>query len=150
SDVVQIPPLGASVFSGADDLFVVTTGPTVQLFIMPGATSWSPSPGQIAAQINALGLAKDTSVQATTGAVNAISGQFVSSSLYNTGTVNLPGAASPNFINLVPLVPTSLPGSGLQGAAVDFFSSYEVAMTNIDSASGLGVYTVIFQWFNDP
>jgi hypothetical protein len=151
SDVTQVPPLGAIVFGAGKNWYAATDpGKTAQIFVIPGATSWTPSPAQVAAQLNALGLAKDTSVQATTTAVGGISGQFVSRSLYSTGAVNLPGAASPNLVNLLPIDPVNLSGSGLQGAAVDFFSSYEVSMVNIDSASGVGVYSVIFQWFNDP
>lgn len=149
-DVTQVPPLGAIAFGNRTDLYVVTSGPTVQAFVMPGATSWTPSPAQVAAQINALGLAKDTSVQATTGAVQTISGQFVASSLYSSGAVNLPGGASPVFVNISPLVPVSLTGVGLNGASVDFFSSYEISLTNACNAgTASGVYTVTLQWFND-
>jgi hypothetical protein len=46
--------------------------------IAPGVTQWTPSPAQVAAQINALGLAKDTSVQAVNttaaGTTTAVSG----------------------------------------------------------------------------
>ena len=163
TSAVQVPPLGSMTFDGQSDLYVVSAGPIVQCFMIPGGTYWSPSPAQTAAQINALGLAKDTSVQATTtavggtttavggttSAVNAISGQFVSESLYRTGTVNLTGGAGPVFVNLSPLVPVSLTGAGLSGAAVDFFSSYEISLVSVLNAAGSGIYTVNFQWFND-
>lgn len=40
-------------------------GPSIQVDIIPNGTYWAPSPAQVAQQISALGLAKDTSVLAT-------------------------------------------------------------------------------------
>jgi hypothetical protein len=172
NNTTQIRPLGSAVVSASRKTWIVCApGKTAIVQLIPGSAQWTPSPADVSAQINALGLAKDTTLQTTntkvdgtttavggtttavggtTAAVNAISGQFVSKSLYSTGTVNLPGAATPNFINLAPITPVSLTGSGLSGTRIDFFSSYEVSMTNIDPASGTGVFTIIFQWFNDP
>lgn len=52
-DTVQIAPLGTMSFPANRDLWFLTTGPTVQFFIIPDGTSWTPSPVQIAQQ-NAL------------------------------------------------------------------------------------------------
>lgn len=157
-NTVEIPPLGSAVIDVSRQTWIVCApGKTADIRIMPGAVQWTPSPAQTAAQINALGLAKDTSVQATTSAVGGtttavqgISGQFVASSLYSTGAVNLPGGATPQFVNISPLVPVSLTGTGLNGASVDFFSSYEISLVNAcNGSTASGVYTVQLQWFND-
>lgn len=70
SQPIAIPPLG-SVTLGATghDTWVSTSGAayTVSAYLLPGGTSWVPSPAQVAASISALGLA----TQATLAAVNA-------------------------------------------------------------------------------
>lgn len=44
---------------------ITPPGPSVQVDVIPNGSYWAPSPAQAAEQIAALGLAKDTSVQAT-------------------------------------------------------------------------------------
>ena len=72
--IIAVPPLG-SMTLGADkhDIWVSTNGGVyiVNAYLLPNGSNWTPSPAQVAAQISALGLAKDTSVQTT----NTISGQ---------------------------------------------------------------------------
>lgn len=72
---VPVPPLGSMGLGGSanHDVWVSTGGVTVTVtaYLLPAGTQWSPSPAQIAAQINALGLAKDTTVGGTTTAVGA-------------------------------------------------------------------------------
>lgn len=65
TQVIPIPPLGSISFSKSDhDLWISTGGVsvTVQALLLPAGTQWTPAPSQVAAQINALGLAKDTTV----------------------------------------------------------------------------------------
>jgi hypothetical protein len=60
SDAIQVAPLGSIPIDPTFTSYVVSAGPSVQCFLMPGGGTWAPSPAQIAAQINALGLMKDT------------------------------------------------------------------------------------------
>ena len=60
SDAVQVAPLGSIPVDPTLTSYVVSAGPSVQCYLMPGGGTWAPSPAQIAAQINALGLMKDT------------------------------------------------------------------------------------------
>lgn len=151
NNTTEIPPLGSAVVQASRRTFAVCApGKTASAQIMPGAVQWTPSPAQVAAQINALGLAKDTTLQTTNAQVAGISGQFVSESLYNIATTALPGGASPVFANPTPLVPVSLTGSGLNGAQVSFFSSYELALTAVcQNTAAAGIFTVLLTWYND-
>jgi hypothetical protein len=153
TDVTQVAPLGAVAFGSGKDWYGATDPTkTAQIFIMPGATSWSPSPAQISAQLNALGLAKDTSVQATTGAVGQISGQFVSSGLYDVGVTNLPDLTGPGAdqpVNLTPVNQVSLTGVGLIGTAIGFYSGYEIAMQCLAGATAIaGCCRVTLTFYN--
>ena len=60
----QIPALGAIPVDGSRDIYgsTLVSGTSVAVQSMPGVTNWAPSPAQVSAQINALGLAKDTTV----------------------------------------------------------------------------------------
>lgn len=66
SQPISIPPLGSLSLtqSSSHDIWVSTGGGnyTVQALVLPNGSQWTPSPAQVAAQINALGLAKDSSV----------------------------------------------------------------------------------------
>lgn len=83
SQVIPIPPLGsASLTADKHDIWVSTNGGSfnVSAYLMPGGTNWTPSPAQVAAQINALGLAtsanqgtqigQGTSLVSNTGSTN--------------------------------------------------------------------------------
>lgn len=62
---IPVPPLGSVTLGDSKkDIWISTGGIaiTVQAFLFPSGTQWTPSPAQVAAQINALGLAKDTTV----------------------------------------------------------------------------------------
>lgn len=75
SQIIPVPALGSvTLDTKKHDLWVSTNGGsyTVNAFLMPNGSNWVPSPAQVAAQINALGLAKDTTVAGTTSAVNGV------------------------------------------------------------------------------
>jgi hypothetical protein len=80
SQIIPVPALGSVTLDTKDhDLWVSTNGGnyTVNAFLMPNGSNWVPSPAQVAAQINALGLAKDTTVatgNTLTGNTNTILG----------------------------------------------------------------------------
>jgi hypothetical protein len=63
TQLIAVPALGSVTLNAKDhDLWVSTNGGnfTVNAYLMPGGSNWVPSPAQVAAQINALGLAKET------------------------------------------------------------------------------------------
>lgn len=68
SQLVSVPPLGSiTLDTSKHDVWVSTNGAAyiVTAYLLPNGSNWVPSPAQVAAQINALGLAKDTTVQST-------------------------------------------------------------------------------------
>ncbi len=68
SQLISVPALGSVTLDASKhDIWVSTNGGnyTVNAYLMPNGSNWVPSPAQVAAQINALGLAKDTTVQTT-------------------------------------------------------------------------------------
>lgn len=50
-DADPIPPLGAVTYDGTKTLYAIAPAGTAGLTVIPGGSSWSPSPSQIAAQI---------------------------------------------------------------------------------------------------
>lgn len=80
SDLSLIDPLGSMAVDGTETLFgqgVQATG-TISIDVKQGATNWAPSPAQVAAQINALGLAKDTTVNNVHTDLSLGTNQFLS------------------------------------------------------------------------
>lgn len=72
SDAFPLGPLNTLALPANQDIWVATAnGATAQVFVLPDGTDWSPSPAQIAAQLNTLGLAKDASVNALPSGVAA-------------------------------------------------------------------------------
>jgi len=68
SQPIAVPALGSVTLDASKhDVWVSTNGGafTVDAYLMPNGSNWVPSPAQVAAQINALGLAKDTTLQST-------------------------------------------------------------------------------------
>lgn len=60
-----LDPLGSITVDGTSDIYAIPNAGTPTLDVVQGAGAWSASPAQIALQMNALGLAKDTTVQTT-------------------------------------------------------------------------------------
>lgn len=60
-----IPPLGSIAYTGERPLYAMAPAGTAALLVIAGGSTWAPSPAQVALQIQAAGLAKDTSVQTT-------------------------------------------------------------------------------------
>lgn len=78
ANAVPIQPLGSVIMDGSSTLWGFCVGGSALLSCVPGGTQMTPSPAQVAAQIQLLGLMKDTTGQAiktsadgTTAAVNA-------------------------------------------------------------------------------
>ena len=94
----QIPALGAIPVDGSRDIYGSTLagGTVIAVQSMPGITNWAPSPAQVSAQINTLGLAKDTSVNGLPGTI-AVTGvpPLVFKQVLSQGVgVSLPHASS--------------------------------------------------------
>lgn len=105
--LISVPPLG-SMTLGADnhDIWVSTNGGNyiVSAYLMPNGSNWTPSPAQVAAQINALGLAKDTTLQTTntiSGNTNTILGSPAQDSTVGTVATNTTGVAKDSTVNTV-------------------------------------------------
>lgn len=56
-DVGVLDPLGSLPLDGEADVWALTQAGTAIINALPGTSAWAPSPGQVAAQIGALGLA---------------------------------------------------------------------------------------------
>lgn len=94
SDAIAIPPLGSMPISGDIDTYAVSTiAAGVSIGVMPGSGGWSPSPAQISAQINALGLAKDTSVNGVVANTSA------TATSVSTVATNTTGVAKDTSVN---------------------------------------------------
>lgn len=155
-----IDPLGSVTVDGTEDIYLqaITGVPTVD--VVPGATSWVASPAQVAAQINALGLAKDTSVNgvtsvlgtpaqdATIAGVNTTLGspaqQITPVVLRQLGSIG--GAAAATIVPGTPFVAASLIDVGV-------FHSYDINCFGFAVSPGAVnssiVYQVVLQWFDD-
>lgn len=96
SQLISVPALGSITLNTKDhDLWVSTNGGnyTVNAYLLPNGSNWVPSPAQVAAQINALGLAKDTTVQSTNTALATTNS--------NTGTTATNTATTATNVNTV-------------------------------------------------
>lgn len=73
-DVSVVDPLGSVAVNGREALYGMglQASGTISVDIMKNASYWAPSPAQVAAQINALGLAKDTTVAAVQANTNGV------------------------------------------------------------------------------
>jgi len=107
---IPVPPLGSiSLGNSSHDIWISTGGVaiTVQGLLFPSGTQWTPSPAQVAAQINALGLAKEVTQQSGNtllGTSNSNTGTTASNTgttATNTGTtVTNTGQTATNVANL--------------------------------------------------
>lgn len=98
-----IQPLTSAVLDASKALYAVAPAGTAQLVILPQGGTLSPSPAQIAAQISALGLAKETTQLAQSTTIpNGIANTGVpllskSNSLLNASAQTLAGAGVHTF-----------------------------------------------------
>lgn len=153
-----IQPLTSAVLDASKALYAVAPLGTASLVILPQGGALSPSPAQIAAQINALGLAKETTQlgQATT-IPNGIASTGVplltkSALLGSGGPSALAGNASVILLNNVPCIQIGyeISLSIQQSSVVAIFPLIAITMTWTDSVTGLvtaidKIYTSAFQ-----
>lgn len=153
TDVMTVQPLQAIAYDGTMDLFgIMPAGQVASITIAPGMTYWAPSPAQAAAQINALGLAKETTqlvVSGNTGATKT-SVDAVPGGIFNTGVplytksslVKNQTAVSqaPGTTNTSAVFPISQVGYEIfltVFAAGNFLSFYHLTMQWLDSGTGI-------------
>jgi hypothetical protein len=70
SNAASIPPLGSITIDGSRTVWALAPTGTADLLIFPGGGNWAPSPAQVAAQIQLLGLATASNQVAGTNAIN--------------------------------------------------------------------------------
>lgn len=166
SDAIQVAPLGSIPIDPTLTSYVVSAGPSVQCFLMPGGGTWAPSPAQVAAQINALGLMKDSTGSAINTNVTGVakdatvtgvakdttlaaqtSGATIATDVFNTGV--------PLFTKSNSLIDT---GAQSIAAAAQFLSSltsfsqigYEIFISAVENttvgATPLNTVSVTLTW----
>lgn len=131
-----LDPLGSQAFDGKQDLYITAVTGQPQIQVIPGGTQWAPSPAQVAAQINTLGLMKDTTGQTinTTagGTTTAVNG--VPLGISNTGVPLLNKAN--NLLNSGAIGIGSGGGTHVFGPVSVTQIGYEFFINVLDSAAG--------------
>jgi len=89
--VTPIPPLGYTTLQPLADLFAFSPTTGSQAAIIPGGLSAAPSPAEIAAQIQALGLATLSEQQVQSTQISSAGGTTIATDISNTGTPLLHG-----------------------------------------------------------
>jgi hypothetical protein len=143
-----IPALGSIAYSGYTPLYAIAPAGTAALLVVSGGTSWAPSPAQVALQIQALGLAKDTSVQqvkttlGTPAQDGTVSG--LPSNLQTMGIPSfIPNLASATQIGVNAQGPTTFKTFGANSRIWYALLSFTVAVNSTFSASTTRVYARI-------
>jgi hypothetical protein len=156
SNTLSIPPLGSVTVDGSKTLWGLAPANTQPLLILPGGGNWAPSPAQVAAQINALGLMKDSTGQTinttaggTTTAVNgtttAVNGVPAGISTTGVPLLNLKSATTLATSQAIAAGATFTPSAitGINQAA------YNLHLTGTSGASSTKPwYTVTLKWID--
>lgn len=116
---VQVPPLGSITLDGGQWWYASTLNPALAIigYVIPGGSSWSPSPAQIAAQISLTGINVNVSAAAfvitpsgdTTGTKDT---NALTSALALYGAISL--AAGTYYVNGITVAGCQLSGAGMQ------------------------------------
>lgn len=167
SQPIPIPALGSVTLTSVPghDTWISTGGVnvSVQGLLLPQGSNWTPSPAQVAAQINALGLAKDVTVAGVNTTLGAPAQNATVSGV--TTAVNATPAANASQIaaNGVPLLrKTTTLGSGAAvtltpGLAVQLLTNAAINQPSFEAlfslwqpaATGTNPFAVIvFNWFD--
>jgi hypothetical protein len=136
-----LEPLGSLVVMGTKDVYAqpIISGKTVQVFIVPDGIYYNPSPTQIAAQINALGLA---TLSEQINQNTAIPGQIAV-----TGTPLLHG-----YNNLQTATVLNMTAAGNAFSGAEFAKTgYEIGIlaSMATSAATVSMLKVNFLWQDD-
>jgi len=164
---IPIQPLTSVTVSAKRAIYIASTvGGVASLLVLPEGSQANPSPAQIAAQINALGLAKETTQLAGNTAIGAISGQAWSTSGIATQTTlasQTTGATIATDISVAgtPLLTgpdqlanvtgTSVASGGTTTLGPYAFTKigYEI-LVNLHTAAGTATYARVQMLWTDP
>ena len=126
-----IDALGSIAVDGIKPVFGLATAGSIEVDIKKGAINWSPSPAQVAAQINALGLAKDASVLGVAGQVS---------------TTGAPTLVFKNIIDV--LLSQNIPANSsvTRGAFTINQPDYEILLGVNTAGASAPILSVEFQW----
>jgi len=165
SNTATVPPLGSITVDASKTIWGLAPNGTLPVLIFPGGGNWAPSPAQVAAQINALGLMKDTTGVGINNSTLGISGQagWPTSGLGTETTQIGQNTTIPTNISNtgVPLLGRSgllhnTSGNVNAGATVNLATktitkiAYEAFVTLLDNAAGTAKKTVTVQFkFSD-
>jgi hypothetical protein len=134
-------------FDGTADVFACTNGPTVSLDYIENGSAWQPSPALSAQQIAALGLAKDTSVNAP--AYGPPTAGNVTTDLPNgiaaTGVPLLTGSTLVKNQGPVSQAPGATSNSATFGIKQ---IGYEILLTVFATGNFLSFYHLTLTWFD--
>lgn len=140
-----IDPLGSITVDGTSDIYAIplTGKPTID--VIPGASNWVPSPAQVAAQINALGLAKDTTLTGVNTTLGTPAQQVAPVILAQLGSV----LGAPAALNIVP----GTPFLALNNVDVSLYNSYDINAYGFAQSPGAVNSSIVLQiqlqWFDE-
>jgi hypothetical protein len=115
-----VDPLGFVVVDGTTDWYGIAITGQPAVMVLPGATYWSPSPGQIAEQISTLGLATEVTLLS---ALEALTGTLTTTNVVEESLI----------LNANPSIPAGTTYSSGQIAVTQ--SSYELVVYANDAAT---------------
>lgn len=133
-----IDPLGSITVDGQSDVYALGLSGNPTINVTNGAASWTPSPAQIAAQINALGIPETTAAYIATGSAGGIPGGVpllkFTNNLGNANAVNVPANSNVNLLTKIAFTQPSYEG---------------VFVLNLPAGLGtIPFMSVIFNWFD--
>lgn len=105
-----IPPLGSVTVDMSKTIWGTAPANTLPLLVFPGGGNWAPSPAQVAAQINALGLMKDTTGTTINTTVTGVA-KDTTVNLVNT-TLGTP-AQDPTLVAQNTAIPNNIAATGV-------------------------------------
>jgi hypothetical protein len=157
-----IPPLGSVTVDMSKTIWGTAPAGTLPLLVFPGGGSWAPSPAQVAASINALGLMKDTTGQTinTTagGTTTAVGGTTAAVAAQTSGGATIASNISTTGVPLLTkssALYDSTPTAVLTTATLSSGTltvsqiGYEVLVTMVEAAGGgtpLNMMDLTFTW----
>lgn len=152
-NATYVDPLGFVVVDAAQQWYGIALAGTPQVMVLPGATYWAPSPGQIAEQISALGLATEATLLGTNAALAGTLDIFPASGFIPPG---LAGTLA-NLTTGDPVI-TMTPGTPetvvAYPAPVSMYNGYEISCYGYCTSQGTAgaplVFLISLEWFEDP
>lgn len=139
-----IDPLGSISVDGTTDIWVIPLTGTATIDVVVGASNWSPSPAQIAAQLSTSGLALNSTLAGVNTTLGSPAQQVTPVVLEQLGSIG--GAAAATIVPGTPFTAMNLVDVGL-------YQSYDIncyAFTTSPGAVNSNIVAqVVLQWFDD-